>query len=281
MAHRLYGWLIFLIPYLCWFILIDTATLFIVRVHLVLLKDIKRMSFFLAVCCTVVTSEEKLRSNEVITPTMHTLNYVMAKEPSVLPGLVLVQPKPEAYMFMEEKPAPSAAVKDVAYNLGESARGHAYAGSNYANNYGDADDPGDIMDNEYNIMYDDYAGDYPTLSREKRGRRKDSLKKNKDRFDNTLEPPTPNRSGKGFSYEYYIKRRILKGYDRTTRPVRNDTDPITVSVGMSLYHILDTVGIPANKYDILSISIPVSNQTSLWQKWHFLWGTLPRGKIEN
>ncbi len=44
-----------------------------------------------------------------------------------------------------------------------------------------------------------------------------------------------------FSQEYYIKRDALKNYDRTTRPVINDTTTTHVSIGMSLYHILDTV----------------------------------------
>ena len=44
-----------------------------------------------------------------------------------------------------------------------------------------------------------------------------------------------------FSNEYYIKRAVLKNYDSTTRPVKNDTTTVTVYIGMSLYHILDTV----------------------------------------
>ena len=50
------------------------------------------------------------------------------------------------------------------------------------------------------------------------------------------------RKKKGrFSNEYYIKRSVLKNYDRTTRPVKNDSTTVTVYIGMSLYHILDTV----------------------------------------
>ena len=44
-----------------------------------------------------------------------------------------------------------------------------------------------------------------------------------------------------FSNEYYIKRSVLKNYDRTTRPVKNDSTTVTTVIGMSLYHILDTV----------------------------------------
>ena len=49
-----------------------------------------------------------------------------------------------------------------------------------------------------------------------------------------------------FSNEYRIKRRLLKNYDKNTRPVRNDTTPTKVYTGMSLYHILDTVFISSN-----------------------------------
>ena len=44
-----------------------------------------------------------------------------------------------------------------------------------------------------------------------------------------------------YSNEYHIKRLLLKNYDITTRPVINDSTTTTVIVGMSLYHILDTV----------------------------------------
>lgn len=45
----------------------------------------------------------------------------------------------------------------------------------------------------------------------------------------------------GFSYEYRIKQKLLMHYDKDTRPVRNDSTETTVYIGMSLYHILDTV----------------------------------------
>ena len=48
----------------------------------------------------------------------------------------------------------------------------------------------------------------------------------------------PKRS---YSHEYHIKRALLKNYDITTRPVINDTTTTTLEVGLSLYHILDTV----------------------------------------
>lgn len=43
------------------------------------------------------------------------------------------------------------------------------------------------------------------------------------------------------SGEYRIKRRIMRYYDKMTRPVINDTSVTSVVVGMSLFHILDTV----------------------------------------
>ena len=48
-----------------------------------------------------------------------------------------------------------------------------------------------------------------------------------------------------YSHEYYIKRMLLRDqdYDKTTRPVKNDSATTTVYVGMSLYHILDTVSV--------------------------------------
>jgi len=44
-----------------------------------------------------------------------------------------------------------------------------------------------------------------------------------------------------YSHEYRIKQRIMMHYDKNTRPVRNDTTRTTIVIGMSLYHILDTV----------------------------------------
>jgi len=43
------------------------------------------------------------------------------------------------------------------------------------------------------------------------------------------------------SNEYRIKQTILRHYDHTSRPVRNDRTAINVLVAISLYHILDTV----------------------------------------
>jgi len=45
------------------------------------------------------------------------------------------------------------------------------------------------------------------------------------------------------SNEHCIKKRLFAGhrYDRETRPVRNDLTTTSISIGISVYHILDTV----------------------------------------
>jgi len=43
------------------------------------------------------------------------------------------------------------------------------------------------------------------------------------------------------SNEHRIKKKILRQYDRTSRPVRNDSSTVNVFIAISLYHILDTV----------------------------------------
>jgi hypothetical protein len=44
-----------------------------------------------------------------------------------------------------------------------------------------------------------------------------------------------------FSGEYRVKDKLLRYYDKTSRPVINDSTTIRLYVGISLYHILDTV----------------------------------------
>jgi hypothetical protein len=43
------------------------------------------------------------------------------------------------------------------------------------------------------------------------------------------------------SGEHRVKELLLRQYDPTTRPVRNDSTPVRVQIAISLYHILDTV----------------------------------------
>jgi len=47
------------------------------------------------------------------------------------------------------------------------------------------------------------------------------------------------------SNEHCIKKRLFAEhrYDRSTRPVRNDTTSTALYVGVSIYHILDTVSV--------------------------------------
>jgi len=61
----------------------------------------------------------------------------------------------------------------------------------------------------------------------------------------------PDEDLSDYSNEYRIKQNILRIYDKTTRPVRNDTTQITLYVGMSLFHILDTVYIHTRTDDVL------------------------------
>ncbi|XP_074660972.1 neuronal acetylcholine receptor subunit alpha-10-like [Tubulanus polymorphus] len=42
------------------------------------------------------------------------------------------------------------------------------------------------------------------------------------------------------SNEYKIKQKLMKGYDKTSRPVKNDNSTIKLNIAMSLFHILDT-----------------------------------------
>jgi len=50
-----------------------------------------------------------------------------------------------------------------------------------------------------------------------------------------------NRTAPGRSNEYRIKKKILRHYDRTSRPVRDDRTSVNVLIALSLSHILDTV----------------------------------------
>jgi len=43
------------------------------------------------------------------------------------------------------------------------------------------------------------------------------------------------------SNEYRIKKKILRSYDKTSRPVRDDATAVNVLIAVTLNHILDTV----------------------------------------
>ena len=53
---------------------------------------------------------------------------------------------------------------------------------------------------------------------------------------------------KEYSNEYRIKHKLTMHYDKTTRPVRNDNTTTDLYIGMSLYHILDTVSNLLNEF---------------------------------
>jgi len=59
--------------------------------------------------------------------------------------------------------------------------------------------------------------------------------------EQSLVQVDPHDDVSDYSNEYRIKQTLLRIYDKTSRPVRTDTTPTTLYVGMSLYHILDTV----------------------------------------
>ena len=59
--------------------------------------------------------------------------------------------------------------------------------------------------------------------------------------EQSLVQVDPDEDLSDYSNEYRIKQLLLRNYDKTTRPVRSDSTPTTLYVGMSLYHILDTV----------------------------------------
>ena len=86
-----------------------------------------------------------------------------------------------------------------------------------------SDPPSGITDSWKDRMQSDFL---QQKKRKKRPRKTDILRLGND---------------KEYSNEYRIKRKLLLHYDKTTRPVRNDSTTTILFVGVSLYHILDTV----------------------------------------
>lgn len=84
------------------------------------------------------------------------------------------------------------------------------------------------------------------FERPKRASSRSKLRK-KDKKRNMLptrhqkDPCKTSKLNRTYSNEYKIKKDIFDEYDITTRPVLNDSDATTVVIGISLYHILDTV----------------------------------------
>ena len=96
--------------------------------------------------------------------------------------------------------------------------------------YDDEDDEEEDED-DYDLMMNDFV----QLSQSKGGK-KGYSKRNKNRGVGIRRKDLSN-----YSHEYQIKRILFNNYDKTTRPVRNDSTTTTLFLGMSLYHILDTV----------------------------------------
>ncbi len=136
----------------------------------------------------------------------------------------------------------------------------------------DEDDDDDTYEEEYYEEYDELRRDYneeesntDSLSRTKRRKAKFTKKAMPGSYGGSKSSRTSGRPSMGgsdwsfggsmrrkkkgkFSNEYYIKQKVLKNYDITTRPVRNDSTTVTVYIGMSLYHILDTVRTLSNPH---------------------------------
>ena len=196
--------------------------------------------FFLSVdSATGANYDHNIVKSDPMTQQIYDSQQVTSDAPNAKPFKVPRDPGTSRFQATSQKTRPD-------YFHGINPADYQYHRDHYYGNSQEWDYPLLSEEDKLNIMYGD-LDDSQLQSRQKRGRRKDNKKK--DRFDTDMGDGSDVRSGKGFSSEYYIKRRILKGYDRTTRPVRNDSDPVTVTVGMSLYHILDTVSctiVPGN-----------------------------------
>ena len=99
----------------------------------------------------------------------------------------------------------------------------------------DDDEEEDEEEEEYPYDPDRMQNDFVQLSTSKGGKK--AYKKNRGRQTGIRRKDLSN-----YSFEYQIKRILFNNYDKTTRPVRNDSTTTTLFLGMSLYHILDTVG---------------------------------------
>jgi len=66
------------------------------------------------------------------------------------------------------------------------------------------------------------------------------------------------------SNQYRIKNYLLRNYDKTTRPVINDSAPVNVDIAISLSHILDTVSCLLVSPPDTAIELRAPLMTSLW-----------------
>jgi len=74
-----------------------------------------------------------------------------------------------------------------------------------------------------------------------KNKKKTTHKSSRKPGEESIVQVDPDEDLSDYSNEYRIKQRLLRNYDKTTRPVRNDMTSTILIVGMSLFHILDTV----------------------------------------
>ncbi|XP_064635567.1 neuronal acetylcholine receptor subunit alpha-10-like isoform X2 [Lineus longissimus] len=68
------------------------------------------------------------------------------------------------------------------------------------------------------------------------------------------------------SWEYKIKQRLTRGYDKTSRPVKMDNTTIKVNIAMSLFHILDTNEKHQTFSALVSIRLRWRDEYMVWDK---------------
>ncbi|XP_013407587.1 neuronal acetylcholine receptor subunit alpha-9 [Lingula anatina] len=73
------------------------------------------------------------------------------------------------------------------------------------------------------------------------------------------------------SQEYRIKKMLLERYDRSTRPVKNDSTAINIKIAISLYHILDT----DEKFQTIQALLSIRLR---WRDEHLTWNQSEYGR---
>lgn len=119
----------------------------------------------------------------------------------------------------------------------------------YSWKYNEDDDEDDDEDEyETDDLDDMMMSDFVQLANSKGGKK---AFKNRNR-----QRKISRKDLSDYSYEYRVKRSLLNNYDKTTRPVRNDSTTTILVIGMSLYHILDTVSTQSHEqsYSLITTS---------------------------
>ena len=125
-----------------------------------------------------------------------------------------------------------------------------------------SDDDSDTDDLEvmYDYVQDQMMNDFAPVSKTSKNNNNNRRARNKYR-DNKRNRKSEEKD-QNYSNEYRIKRDVLNhGYDKTSRPVRNDSTTVMASVGMSLFHILDTVSVV---FHFFIISLPPTRRLCFW-----------------